>query len=483
MAAFSPRKYLVVMYSDSIKHDVAFQQHLKRFIGPWARKRIRDWLSPFHALVTGYMIVTSIGAFLLSLPVSTAAGSGQPFVDALFMATSGISTSGLAVVDVGKFYTLFGQIVLLLVFQIGGIGYMTFIMFFTHAFGMKTSINTQLIAVESLAGSEFRILGRFFITTMTFTFGFEAAGAIVLAIFWLGHYSFAHALYLGIFHSVSAFCTAGFGLFSDSLMKYRESVVMNATINLVSLAGGLGFFVLYELYAAATRIIRRKTRRRLSLHTKLVLIMTAVVVAGGTAVIYLSESWSASDTVPVKFLASSFQAISASTTDGFNSVDIGRMGHTSLVALMLLMFVGASPGSTGGGIKTTTLGVIMLFLVAQLKGKQDAINLMGREIPPGTILKAVGVFSWFIIVLLIDMLVMGSTENAPFLPVIFEIVSALGNTGLSMGITAALSCTGKIMLIATMFIGRVGPLTMGYFIIGSREPLPYRLPEEDLFVG
>jgi trk system potassium uptake protein TrkH len=340
-----------------------------------------------------------------------------------------------------------------------------------------------MVAKESLSGSDHRTLGRFFIVTLVFTIIFELAGAIVLTLFWSENFPITKAMYLGVFHSVSAFCTAGFGLFPDSLMKYRTNTIVNFTIMIVSIAGGIGFIVLHDLYVYAIKRIKNEHPRRLSIHTKIALITTFVVMLAGTVIILMTEKWPQTEALSDRIMISAFQSISASTTDGFNSVDIGKMSTTSLTALMLLMFIGASPGSTGGGIKTTTLGLMFIFLWSQLKGRETAINVLKREIPVSSVYRAFGVFTWFVIFIAADMIILTVTENASYLQILFETVSAIGNTGLSTGITPTLSFTGKIVLIITMFIGRVGPLALGFALAGRQKPLPYNYAREDIFVG
>ena len=440
-------------------------------------------ITPYQVLVFGYAIVTLIGATLLSLPISSAQGRHQPFVDSLFVATSGISTTGLTPVDIGSFYNLFGQIVLFCIFQIGGIGYMTFIVFLTYLLGIRLPITAKFVAKESLPGSNLRILERFFLVVVAFTFIFEAGGAAILTHFWSKEFPFGRALYLGIFHSVSAFCTAGFSLFSDNLAGYRDSTVVNLTIIVVSIAGGIGFFVLYDLCRVLAKIIKRQRPRKLSVHTKLAVIVTAVVMLTGTFIVFFAEKWPDNLRLPRKLMISAFQSVSASTTDGFNTIDIGSMAPISLTFLMLLMFVGASPGGTGGGIKTTTFGVVISFLWSQLKGRDLHVNIFKREIPSGTVHKAFAILSWFGIIVLVDMIILAAIEKASYLQILFEAVSALGNTGLSTGITAGLTTAGKIVLIITMFIGRIGPLTAGYFLVGRQKPLLYEYATEDVFVG
>jgi trk system potassium uptake protein TrkH len=440
-------------------------------------------LTPYRVLVLGYALIVFLGAILLSLPVSSAKNQHQPFIDSLFVATSGISTTGLTPVNIGSYYTLFGQIVLLCIFQIGGVGYMTFVVFLTYVLRIQLPLTTRFVARESLAGSDLRMLEKFFFIVVGFTFIFEAAGAAVLTLFWSKEFPFAKALYLGIFHSVSVFCTAGFSVFSSGLTHYRDSIVVNLTIIIMSIVGGIGFFVLYDLCRFLAKVIKNERPRRLSVHAKITVIVTSAVMLAGTLIVLGAEKWPDNLRLSGRIMASVFQAVSASTTDGFNTIDIGAMTPICLTFLMLLMFVGASPGGTGGGIKTSTLGVVLCFLWSQLKGAENRVNVFKREIPSSTVHKALGILTWFGIVAAVDMVILSATENASYLQIFFEAVSALGNTGLSTGITANLSTAGKIVLTITMFIGRVGPLTAGYFLVGRQEPLLYQYPAEDVLVG
>lgn len=440
-------------------------------------------INPLQILVLGYALITVVGALLLSLPISNAKGMYQPFLDSLFVATSGISTSGLSVVDIGSYYTLFGQIILMCIFQIGGIGYMTFLIFIAYLLGEKISLITGVIARESLATKSYgyKMLGQFFKNVLLYTFIFESIGAIILAVYWSKSYSLPYSIYLGIFHSVSAFCTAGFSVFSRSLMDYKSSFTVNMTINIISLIGGIGFFVIMDIFS----LIYSKCRNipsRLTLHSKMALLVTLVVVTIGAVTILITEQWPTGYSTYDKTMITSFQSISASTTDGYNTIDIGAMSASGLTILMLLMFIGASPGSTGGGIKTTTLGVLFFSMLAYLRGKKSVI-VFEREIPLMTSLRAFTVFCLFVLIAIVDLLILANTEKASYLRVFFEIISALGNTGLSAGITPALTSIGKIVLIITMFLGRVGPATiaMALFFKPHRQALGY--PQEDVFVG
>jgi len=438
-------------------------------------------LTPYQLLIFGYIFITVSGALLLSLPVSSAQGTSQPFLDALFVATSGISTSGLSPVDIGSYYSLFGQTVLLVIFQMGGIGYMTFIILTMYALGIRGSIRTSLVAKESLAGPNLHVLKNFFLSVLAYSFAFEFVGAAILAVFWMKEYPAAYSMYLGAFHSVSAFCTAGFGLFPDSLMRYQHNTLLNVTIVILSLAGGIGFFVLRDLTAFIASNFNGRRRFRLTVHTRLVLIVTTIVISIGTIVILFSEHWPSTMSAYDRTLTSVFQAVSASTTDGYNTINIGAVGTASLTILMLLMFVGASPGSTGGGIKTTTFGLLFILVWARLRKKEN--NVLGTEMSERCIYDAVVVAFCFMLVALTDSVILSITEKSSYVQNLFEIISALGNTGLSTGITGALSSIGKATLIVTMFIGRVGVLSIAYAFLTRPQKVLFRYPREDVFVG
>jgi trk system potassium uptake protein TrkH len=429
----------------------------------------------------GYAVITLSGALLLSLPISSVEGSRQPFLDALFVATSGISTTGLSVVDVGNYYSVFGQIVLLVIFQIGGIGYMGLVVLMLYLLGVKGSFRTSSVAKESLAGTSLESFKKFFLIVLAYTFAFESVGAISLALVWMREYTLRHSIGLGIFHSVSAFCTAGFSTFPENLMRYRQSTAVNITIICVSLAGGIGFFVLRDLTAHAVKVMRRLRPRRLTLHTKLVLITTSAVLVISTAMVFLLEDWPATSSIYQRLMDSAFQTVSASTTDGYNTIDIGKMSPTSLTALMSLEFIGASPGSTGGGIKTTTLAVLLIFLYSTLRRRKT--NVFGREITDKCVHDALVIFLCFVLVSFLDILILTATEKASYAQILFEIFSALGNTGLSTGITSSLSNAARAVLTVTMFIGRVGPLSIGYALLSRAGNGSFRYPREDVYVG
>jgi len=439
-------------------------------------------LSPLQILAVGYFLIVLVISLLLMMPVSNAQGQSQSFIDALFMASSGISTTGLTVVNIGEYYSLFGQVTLLIDFQIGGIGYMALFIFLGYLLQIDFSLKSRLVAAESLSGARIGRSYSFFSKVIFFTLVFELAGGLILGTYWMRDFSWTHALYLGIFHSISAFCTAGFCLFPESLVPYSHSFVVNAVIIILSLAGGIGFFVLNEIIFVARMKMSWQRNRKLSTHTQLAILVTTILITISSTIIFFSEQWSPSLSFIKKAMYSSFQAVSASTTDGFNTLNISTMAMPSLFIIILLMLIGASPGSTGGGIKTTTFGTIFLYIKAQLTGQRD-VNFFKQRIPEETIRKSFSIFFLFAGIMILDLLLMATTENASFLAILFESASALGNTGLSMGITSNLTWIGKLALSMTMFIGRVGPLTIGMALVGRSKEARFSYVDGEVYVG
>jgi trk system potassium uptake protein TrkH len=359
---------------------------------------------------------------------------------------------------------------------------MTFFVFITYLLGMKMSMQASIVAKQSLATDSLSMLGNFFKKVLLYTVTFEAAGAFVLAIFWMNKFSTQRAIYLGVFHSISAFCTAGFSVLSSNLMDYKNSLTVNLTISVISIIGGIGFFVLMDLYSFFYKKCKGIMPRRLTCHSRLALLVTLAVMLSGAIIIFMSEKWPKDAGIYDKIMTSSFQAISASTTDGFNTLDIGAMSLTSLTVLMVLMFIGASPGSTGGGMKTTTFGVLISSVKSYLHGK-TRVNIFKRELPDKNILEAFTLFGLFLAIVIVDIIILANIERGSYVQTLFEIISALGNTGLSTGITSSLTFTGKLVLIITMFIGRVGPLTIVAAFIARGKPADFKYAQEEVFIG
>lgn len=443
--------------------------------------RMQDWLTPLQLLLLGFVILIFIGSILLTLPVASSEGVHTRFEDALFTATSAVTTTGLVVVDTGTHYSLFGQTVIMIFFQIGGLGYMIFVALIVLSLKGRLSLHTRMLLRESLVRQDSIDMVSFAKVVVKVTFFWEILGAVLLSLCWMRSMPFFQAVYTGIFHSVSAFCTAGFGLFSDSFSSYHGSLLLNAAVNLVCIAGGIGFFVLYDMYGLSARERQGETWH-ISVHTKFVLFVSAILIILGTGTLFVLENGGTSYGTGERLLNAAFQSISASTTTGFNTVDIGAMSTTGLFILILLMFVGASPGGTGGGIKTTTFGLMLLFLFSLLTGREN-VNLFKRRISNETLVKVFAIGLIAVLWIIVATLVLTVTEHASFLQIIFEVVSAFGTVGLSMGITSSLTTIGKLIICVTMFIGRVGPLVIGFSLVGKPKPLPFKYPEADILVG
>ena len=439
-------------------------------------------LSPVRILVLGFVILTLAGTFLLMLPEASANGTSQSFIDALFTATSGVSTTGLVVVDTGSYYTFFGQLVIITLVQIGGLGYMVFIVIAFRGTKNNFSISGRRILRESLGRPSKMDMYKFAKIVFIFTLAIELFGAAGMYFYWVKYFTPAKAAYISIFHSISGFCTAGFGLFSDSITKYGHSYYLNVIIDIVCITGAVGFFVLYDSYEYTVKKIKSIKPLDLSLHSKIVLSLTFLLIIVGTAAVYFFEGTRFSMSIGNRFLDSSFQIISASTTTGFNTIDIGSMTKASLLVIIILMFIGASPGSTGGGIKTSTFGVLFEYVVSILKGSSH-VNLFKRKINSDTISNAVGVTFIAATWVAVAVIILSLTEKTSFIRILFETVSAFGTVGLSTGITSGLSITGKVVLTLTMFMGRVGPLSLGISLINKSRSNGYSYPEDDVLIG
>jgi trk system potassium uptake protein TrkH len=439
--------------------------------------------TPVQTIVTGYIVIIITGAFLLWLPISAMPDKTTSFIDALFTSTSALSTTGLATVDTGSHFSYFGQIVIMILIQIGGLGYMIFIGMAVFGLRAQFSINGRILFAESIARPKTIQIKKFVKAVIIFTLFFELLGAIGLFTVFLERCSCSDAIYSACFHSISAFCTAGFSVYADSFTAYADNIYANMIIAVITIAGGIGFFVLYDLSDYFRKILRKQNPIVLSDHSKLVLIMSLILMTTGTTALFINaDATNMNLSLWNRFLTASFQAISASSTTGFNSVDIGSMSVINLLFVIILMFVGASPGSTGGGIKTTTLGIVFLFFRALLTN-HDEISVFRRVVDNSTLYKAIGLVLMAGIYLITIVIILVAGEPFSLLQITFEVASALGTVGLSMGITPALSVTGKIIITITMLIGRVGPLALGYSLIGRTESKRYAYPNGSVMIG
>ncbi len=448
-------------------------------------------LSPPVLILLSFAAIISAGTILLLLP---AAGVGRPlgFIEALFTATSATCVTGLTVIDIGTRLTLFGQLVVLLLIQMGGLGIMTFSTFFALLFARRLSIREREILHQTLSQHPMKDIAALLKTVFLATIVIELVGAGVYWLRFSKDFTPAHAAYVSLFHSVSAFCNAGFSLFSTSFVAYQSDWIVNLNSMVLIVVGGLGFIVVYDVARNLKR--RRNGRRmRLSFHSKVVLATTGILIPSGAVLFFLLEWGNSLRHVGwgTRFLISFFQSITARTA-GFNTVDIGHLTNAALMLLTILMVIGASPASCGGGIKTTTLAVIAAMAAARFRERDD-VNLMNRRIPQGIVSRAVAiaVFSGFIItlftLLLLSIELPGASHTATrgsFMEIFFEVISAFGTVGLSTGITSDFSSTGRLLLVVLMYVGRLGPLTIAVALSGARQKkLPYRYAEDHVLIG
>ncbi|HII94875.1 MAG TPA: Trk family potassium uptake protein [Candidatus Methanofastidiosum sp.] len=436
-------------------------------------EKLWDVLTPIQLLVIGYISISIIGSLLLMLPIASSSGISQNYIDALFTSTSASTTTGLIVEDTGTYYSLFGQGIILLLFQIGALGYMIGVTLMVLGLGGKISITDRILLRESVKRPTTVNMIWFVKIITIITFTIEALGALALSLYWTKDFGFNDALYLGVFHSVSAFCTAGFSLFKDGFIGYQSSILLNVVISVLCILGAIGFFVIYDVLRFF-KSSYKKEQKKLSVYTKFSFLLTVTLILFGFIIIFLSEGNS--------IMASMFQAISSSSTTGFNSVDISIMDLPSLFIMMILMFIGASSGGTGGGMKSSTFGVLVLFTYYLLKGKKD-VNIFKRIISPEKIDKAFGIFITSMIFIVVALGILLFTEEFSFISLLFEIVSALGTVGLSLGITPHLSSIGKLVIISLMLIGRIGPLAIGFSLLGKQKEISFKYPKADIFVG
>ncbi|MBW4622907.1 MAG: TrkH family potassium uptake protein [Cyanosarcina radialis HA8281-LM2] len=440
-----------------------------------------------RTICLGFFAVIAVGAFLLMLPISTNDGSWSNPVTALFTSTSAVCVTGLSVVDVGKFYSFWGQLFLVLLVQIGGLGYMTATTFLLLLLGRKFGLRDKIAIQQSLDQSGLAGVVQLVRSIIATTAIFELTGVFVLLLVFIPQHGWNYGLWLAIFHSVNSFNNAGFSLFSDSLIGYVKSVPVNLVVTLLIIFGGIGYEVIMEMFLAVRDRLNR-TRRKIvfSLHFKVVTTTTIFLLILGTIAFLLTE-FSNADTFgslsySEKVMAAWFQSVTPRTA-GFNTIDIGKMTDAGLFITIALMFIGASPGSTGGGIKTTTFRVLYSCTKAVLQGK-DEVSCYQRRVPYSLILKTIGVvFGSLMLVIIATVLISLSDQQFEFLQVLFEVMSAFATVGLSTGITPKLSTFAELVIIATMYLGRVGVLLLISAVLGDPKHSVVHYPEENLYVG
>lgn len=444
-------------------------------------KKIR--VSVIQMIAIGFAGIILLGAFILSLPIASRDGTSLPFINALFTAASATCVTGLVVYDTYTQFTTFGQVIILCLIQIGGLGFMTVATLFLMMTGRKIGLAERGLLTDSVnafhIGGIVRLVRRIIMCTAIF----EGIGAIFLAIRFCPEMGFTTGIYYAIFHSISAFCNAGFDLMGSfspysSLISYQSDILVNLTIMTLIVVGGLGFVVWDDIMEHRLQYARYK------LHTKIVLLSTAALIIGGAVLFYLMEKNNtlAAMTSIDRMMASMFQSITPRTA-GFNTVDINRLSDNSTFLLMILMMIGASPGSTGGGIKTTTVMVILLATISYIRNHED-INIFHRRLEDNILKRAYCSVTIYTMLSIVCLFLLITIQELPIKEIAFETLSAIGTVGLSTGITRELNMLSRIIMIILMYSGRIGSITLAMAIMSRmNKKIAFRNPEEKIIIG
>ncbi len=453
-------------------------------------------LSPPKIIAAGFLLIIIAGTILLTLPVSSADGNGTPFIDALFVATSATCITGLTPVVTAEHWSLFGKVIIMCLFQVGGLGFMTFVTLTFLVLGKRITLKNRLVIKESYNLYEGTGVASFMVSMIKFTFIAEAIGALFLSTQFIREYGFDTGLFYSVFHSISAFCNAGFDLLGpNSLVEYSGNYVVNITIMLLIITGGIGFPVVLDIYLILINKFKKKFRlkiciKNLRLHSKIALSFTLFLIILGALTIFTVEYSNPQTignmTLPHKILASFFQSVTLRTA-GYCSIPQNGLRYSSKLASIMLMFVGGSPASTAGGAKTVTVAVVLFSVLTMLKG-DDEVVIFGRSFSFRTIRKSLSVIIMMLFFELVAVMLLSLTEkNIPYahegIDIFFEVFSAMGTVGVTTGLTPNLSFMGKIIIIICMYIGKIGPITMAMIFMVNRKNREIKYPEGNILVG
>ncbi len=433
-------------------------------------------------IAIGFFLIIILGTLLLMLPWATRSGESAGFLKALFTATSSTCVTGLVVVDTCTYWSIFGQIVILLLIQVGGLGFITIGILFAMFFRRKIGLNERELIQESINASKLAGVVKLVRSIILGTIVFEGTGAILLSIRFIPRLGVLKGIYYSIFHSVSAFCNAGFDLMGfeeqyASFTSMYDDLLVNFTLMALIIIGGIGFIVWQDLYH------NKWHYKKYSLHTKLVLVSTTILVFGGALLFYLFEADGVLKGMGVKgtICSSLFSSVTARTA-GFNTVDTASLSGGSGLLTIILMFIGGSPGSTAGGIKTTTFMVMLIYIWNNIRGNRGC-NVYGRRIADDVIKKASLVFGINLLLALTAALIISGIQHLPITDVQFEVFSAIGTVGMSTGITRQLNDISRLVIIVLMYCGRIGSLSFALAFTEKRKQVPLTLPEEKVNVG
>ena len=438
--------------------------------------------SPYTIILISFLVMIFFGGTILSLPVATVDGKGIKWINGLFTATSAVCVTGLTVNDISTTYNLFGKIIIIILIQLGALGFITFSSLFVLLISKKISYYTKKVVQEDLnVETVFDIQG-YIKKVMITVFGIEFTGAFFLFFEFIKIFEFKKAVFYSVFHSISAFCNAGFSLFSDNLMLFRGSIIINSVISFLIITGGIGFATLLNIY----RYFKGKDRR-LTTTSKMTLNISLILIITGTILIFFIEYFNTltigNYTFFEKIGAAFFQSVSTRTA-GFNTISLPGLKEPTVFIFIILMFIGASPGSTGGGVKTTTLGLIILGIKSTIENKEN-LEIYKRRISWNNFNRAMAIVcisaAYIGTMLLLLTLV---EKNINLIDLLFEIVSAFGTVGLSRDLTPLLSNISKVLIMLTMLVGRIGPLTVTLLLLKKKlKKGKYKYPMENILVG
>jgi trk system potassium uptake protein TrkH len=495
-------------YPDRIRHIAVGVYLVLQVVAKLCRTSVNMAASgrnPTRTLIISFLVLIMSGAGLLMLP-RAAAGASLGFVDALFTATSATCVTGLVVKDTGSDFTFMGKLIILSLIQLGGLGIVVFGAVFALLLGQALSLRESVAMQDLLSARTLGRIGNMIVFIIFGTIAIEAVGALSMFNMWDNVPGRVDTLqdqwFCSIFHSISAFCNAGFSLFSDSFVSYNRCWGVYVVVCPLIILGGLGFGVLYDLANIAVNRVKRffkawfdkeyrfsrEAPKRMLLQTKIAISVSFCLIVLGMLAILLFERYAAGDSPVEKqnpaVLDALFQSVTARTA-GFNTVDISASSPSARFILILLMFIGGSPGSTAGGIKTVTLAVVIMTVFAALR-KRGEVEMFRRSIRIVVVGRAITVTMLFVAVLFAATLALNITENengSGMSEIMFEAASALGTVGLTTGITKSLTSAGKLIIIAVMLIGRLGPLTLLAALTFNLKPVRYNYPDEAIIVG
>ena len=439
-------------------------------------------MSAVRILALGFAIIILFGGVILSLPICSREGIYTSLLDSIFTATSAVCVTGLITLDTGTYWNTFGQFIIMILIEIGGLGFMSVTTFIAVLFGKKITLRDRLIMQEAMNTFNIQGLVSMLRYVLGLTIGIQIIGAMLLSTVFVPQYGVAKGIFYSLFHSISAFCNAGFDLIGNfsSLTSYNKNYIVILVISLLIIIGGIGFTVLIEL-------INYRKSKRLSANSKIVLTVTGSLILAGAVIIFLVEYNNPATLGNMNFgekILNSFFSSVTPRTAGFNSISTGDMTRAGKFTTIILMFIGGSPGSTAGGLKTATFGVLIITILSVLEGREDT-EAFGRRFSKETVYKAFTLFSiGMIIVITVTMILTVTEPSQKFVDLFYEATSAFGTAGLTTGVTQEITnWMSKVVLIFTMYCGRVGPLTVILAVIHRKKKMGIKYPEGKILIG